>query len=120
MTAETTAAALASPDENETVAEPTPLHCRFYRTMRARAQNGHVFTMAEIEDLVEQDPPTKHLFEQLAKRSRAGEDFTVGELAELMRAPESFVVFLVRAFISNYVAALQVEALERDQSESAS
>ena len=34
--------------------------------------------------------------------------------------PESFVVFLVRAYIANYVAALQVEASEREETESAS
>lgn len=85
---------------------PSPLYSNFYRTLKRRAENGHQFTLAEIEDEVDRDPPSRRVFEQLAADVRAGRDVTVGELASRLRVPAPFAVMLVEAFVMGEVALI--------------
>jgi hypothetical protein len=81
-----------------------------YRKLRRQAQNGHTFTLAEIEAAVEADPPTRKVFAEMAAETRAGRDISIEEFATRAHVPPAFVVFLVQAFIAGFVDALAASA----------
>jgi hypothetical protein len=100
------------PEQEDSNAEPLRFLSAAYRTIRARAANGHTFTLDEIECIVAQDPPTARAFAELADAVRAGRDVTVAELAQRARMPEEFVVLLVDAFVAGMIADRQAETLQ--------
>jgi len=100
---------LADPEQN---AEPLRFLSAAYRTIRARAASGHVFTIDEIENIVAQDEPTRRAFAEMADAVRSGRDVTVGELARRAKMPEDFIVALVNVFIDALVADREAETLQ--------
>jgi hypothetical protein len=87
--------------------EATPLYCNAFRALKRRAENGHEFTVSEIEEAVEADPPTRRALAEIAAETRAGRDVTVAEVARRCRMPDAFVVMLVGAFVAEQRAALR-------------
>lgn len=102
---------LAAAEEDKLMPdEPAPLYCAAYRRLRRQSQNGHMFSLAEIEAAVEADPPTRKVFAQMAAETRAGRDISIEEFALRAHVPPAFVVFLVQAFIAGFVDALAASA----------
>lgn len=91
--------------------QATPLYCNAFRTLKRRAESGHQFSIAEIENLIEADPPTKKAMAEIAAESRAGRQITVAEMATRCRMPEDFVVMLVAAFVGHFLVGLRKEAV---------
>jgi hypothetical protein len=100
---------MSEPEDN---AEPLRFLSPAYRKMRAAAENGHPFTLDEIENIVSADPATARAFADMAEAVRAGRDLTVAEVAQRARVPEGFIIFLVQAFIAGMVAERQAETLQ--------
>jgi hypothetical protein len=100
---------MPEPEDN---AEPLRFLSPAYRKMRAAAENGHPFTLDEIENIIAQDPPTARAFADMAEAVRSGRDVTVEEVARRARMPVGFIVFLVQAFIAGMVAERQAETLQ--------
>jgi hypothetical protein len=90
-----------------TTSEAAPLYANFYRTLKRRAENGHQFTIAEIEDEVDRDPAAKRAFEQMAADVRAGRDVTLGEMAQKIRVPVEFAALLIDAYVGHFLLAMR-------------